>query len=100
MLAQACREGVWILRGELLPDEEMNGVLKPEEQARELMAQGDHDLAAAKANFNLDLYDIATFLTQQAAGKFLKVLYLFRFQTLPPRTHDLERLAVALGAPS
>ena len=99
LVVQACREGVWILRGEFLPDSEVNGVMTPEEQARELMAQGDHDLAAARANFNLDLYDIATFLAQQAAEKFLKALYLFRFQTLPPRTHDLERLANALGAP-
>jgi len=99
IVADACREGVWILRGELLPDEEVNGIMTVEEQANELMAQGEADLQAAKDNLQLGHWYVAVFLAQQAAEKFLKALYLSRFQVSPPRTHDLERLATDLGAP-
>lgn len=34
IVADACREGVWILRGDLLPNGEVNGVMTPEEQAK------------------------------------------------------------------
>jgi len=99
IVAEACREGVWILRGKLLPDEELNEVMTIEEQADELMAQGEADLQAARDNLRLGHWYVAVFLSQQAAEKFLKALYLIRFRIAPPRTHDLERLATDLGAP-
>ncbi|MFN4178673.1 MAG: HEPN domain-containing protein [Armatimonadota bacterium] len=100
VVADACREGIWILRGELLPDDEVNGVMTIEEQAQELMAQGDADLQAARDNNARGHHYVAVFLAQQAAEKYLKALYLIRFQMTPLRTHDLERLATDLGAPA
>jgi len=100
VVADACRDGIWILKGELLTDEEVNEVMTPLEQARELMAQGDEDLQAAKDNNARGYHYVAVFLAQQAAEKYLKALYLVRFQATPPRTHDLEKLATDLGAPT
>ena len=99
IVADACREGIWILQGELLPNDEVNGVMTIEEQAQELMAQGNEDLRAARENNARGYHYVAVFLAQQAAEKYLKALYLVQFQTTPPRTHNLERLAADLGAP-
>jgi len=99
LVGDACREGVWVLKGELMPDEEVEGIVTPEEQVRELMAQGDEDLRAARDNRDRGYHYVAVFLAQQAAEKFLKALYIVRHRSTPPRTHDLERLAKDLGAP-
>jgi HEPN domain-containing protein len=100
IVADACREGVWILRGELLPDEEVNGIMTVEEQVQAWMKQGERELDRAQRLFAQDDYDGATVFAQQAAEKFLKALYIARFQAMPPRTHDIQMLAMALGAPS
>ena len=100
IVADACREGVWILRGELLPDEEVNGIMTVEEQVQMWMKQGDDELEKARILFEYDKYDGAAVFAQQAAEKFLKALYIARFQAMPPRTHDIQMLAMALGAPS
>lgn len=63
------------------------------------MEQGDEDLRKAHILYNSDSYDGAVNFAQQAAEKYLKALYLVRFQATPPRTYDLEQLAVTLGAP-
>ncbi|MFA0766106.1 MAG: hypothetical protein BDTLLHRC_001059 [Candidatus Fervidibacter sp.] len=99
IVADACREGLWLLQGELLPDEEVNGVMTPEEQVRYWIAQGDHDLNFARVAYENDHYEWAAILAQQAAEKFLKALYLLRFRATPPRTHDIQLLALTLGAP-
>jgi len=100
IVADACREGIWILKGELLPDEEMNGVMTIEEQVQAWMKQGERELDRTRRLFAQDDYDGAAIFAQQAAEKFLKVLYIARFQAMPPRTHDIQILAMALGAPS
>jgi HEPN domain-containing protein/stress-induced morphogen len=99
IVADACREGLWLLRSNLLSDEEVSGVMTPEEQARKWIAQGDHDLNLARIAYANDSYEWAAAIAQQAAEKFLKALYIVRFQATPPRTHDLEALANTLGAP-
>jgi len=99
VVADACREGLWLLKANFLPDEEVGSVMTPEEQARKWIAQGDHDLNLARIAYANDSYEWAAAITQQAAEKFLKALYIARFQKTPPRTHDLEALANALGAP-
>ncbi|MFA0731632.1 MAG: hypothetical protein LKKZDAJK_002231 [Candidatus Fervidibacter sp.] len=100
VVAEACREGVWILRGELLPDEEVTGVMTIEEQVQMWLRQGERELDRARRLFAQDDFDGAAVFAQQVAEKFLKALYIARFQTLPPRTHDLQCLAMALGAPA
>jgi HEPN domain-containing protein/stress-induced morphogen len=99
IVADACREGVWLLKGELLHDEEVNGVITPEEQAQQWIAQGESDLKKARLLYDNDAYDGAVMMAQQAAEKFLKALYIARQRATPPRTHDLENLATLLGAP-
>lgn len=99
IVADVCREGLWLLKGKLLSDEEANGVMTPEEQAQRWMAQGEHDLNLARIAYANDSYEWAAAIAQQAAGKFLKALYIVRFQATPLRTHDLVMLANALGAP-
>jgi len=99
VVADACREGVWILRGEFLPDEEVNGVMTLEEQVQIWVKQGEDELEKARILYEHDKYDGATVFAQQAAEKFLKALYIVRHRSTPPRTHDLERLAKDLGAP-
>lgn len=100
VVAEACREGVWILRGELLPDEEVTGVMTIEEQVQMWLRQGERELDRARRLFAQDDFDGAAVFAQQVAEKFLKALYIARFQTLPPRTYDLQCLAMALGAPA
>ncbi len=99
IVADACREGLWLLRGALLPDEEVNGVMTPEEQAKQWSTQGDYDLELAQIAYQNEHYEWASVLAQQAAEKFLKALYIVRFRATPPRTHDLQLLALTLGAP-
>lgn len=99
IVADACREGLWLLRGKLLPDEEVDNVMTPEEQAQRWISQGDHDLNLARIAHANDSYEWAVAIAQQAAEKFLKALYIVRFQATPPRTHDLVMLANALNAP-
>lgn len=99
IVADACREGLWLIKGDLLPDEEVSDVMTPEEQAQRWIAQGDHDLNLARIAYENDSYEWAAAIAQQAAEKFLKALYIVRFQATPPRTHDLAMLADALGAP-
>jgi len=100
VVADACREGIWILKGELLPDEEVSGVMTIEEQVQVWLKQGDDELEKARILYEHDKYDGAAVFAQQAAEKFLKALYIARFQAMPPRTHDIQFLAIALGAPS
>ncbi len=99
IVADACREGLWLIKGELLSDEEVGSVMTPEEQARRWIAQGDHDLNLARVAHENNSYEWAAAIAQQAAEKFLKALYIVRFQATPPRTRDLVMLANALGAP-
>lgn len=99
VIADACREGIWLLKGKLLSDEEVDGVMTPEEQAKLWFAQGEYELDFARIAYENENNEWAAAIAQQAAEKFLKALYIARFQTTPPRTHDLGMLAVALGAP-
>ncbi|MCX7967799.1 MAG: HEPN domain-containing protein [Armatimonadetes bacterium] len=99
VVADACREGIWVLQGELLPDGEVSGVMTLEEQVQMWVKQGERELDRARRLYEQDDYDGATVFAQQAAEKFLKALHIARFQATPPRTHDLQMLAMALDAP-
>ncbi|MFN4179027.1 MAG: HEPN domain-containing protein [Armatimonadota bacterium] len=99
IVSDACREGIWILKGEFLPDEEVCA-MTIEEQAQMWVRQGERELDRARRLYTQDDFDGAVVSAQQAAEKFLKALYIVRFQATPPRTHDLTRLAVALDAPA
>ena len=99
IVADACRDGVWVIKGQLLSDQEVKVVLSPKEQAREWIAQGESELNKARILYDHREYDGASAYAQQAAEKFLKGLFIARFEATPPRTHDIQMLALALGAP-
>ncbi len=68
------------------------------EEAEKWMEIADKDIHAAEVNLDNELYDYAAFLSQQAAEKALKALYVKRFKKLR-KIHDLVVLAKELGAP-
>ncbi|MBU4246031.1 MAG: HEPN domain-containing protein [Nanoarchaeota archaeon] len=57
------------------------------------------DLESAEKNFEAKIYYVSVFLSQQAAEKALKTLYLTKKKTLI-KTHNLLMLAKDLNAPA
>jgi HEPN domain-containing protein len=58
------------------------------------------DLQAADVNLPAGIFFVASWLSQQAAEKALKALFLERSGSLPPRTHDLRMPAAQVRAPT
>jgi HEPN domain-containing protein len=58
--------------------------------------KAEKDLMAAKMNFQQGLYEVASFLSHQAAEKALKALYILKFKRLW-KTHDLVGILIKLG---
>ena len=56
------------------------------------------DLKAAEINLGEGLYDVSSFLSQQAAEKALMAVYILKFKRLW-KIHDLGALAKKIGAP-
>ncbi|MBI4167374.1 MAG: HEPN domain-containing protein [Candidatus Aenigmarchaeota archaeon] len=61
------------------------------------VARAGKDLRAANINLKQNLFDVAAFLSHQAAEKALKALYILKFKRLW-KIHDLEKLALTLSA--
>ena len=55
------------------------------------------DYDAAKVMFENRKYLYSVFMCQQAVEKAIKALYQYRFTEVPPRKHDLVRLADEAG---
>lgn len=68
------------------------------EEIRNLLEQAGEDLDTTRVNLEYGRYYAAAFFAQQAAEKGLQALYLSRRRE-PIFTHDLSRIAEALGAP-
>lgn len=62
--------------------------------------QAAHDLEAARGLRQLGFYDTCIVQCQQSAEKYLKALWANQQSATPPRTHDLELLTRAIGAPA
>lgn len=69
------------------------------EEARRWIAQGDADLAYARASCETGFYFGAAFACHQAADKWLKGAIIELQRRLPPKTHNLVELGRALGVP-
>ncbi len=69
------------------------------EEARRWLAQGDADLAHARASIQAGFYFAAAFACHQAVGKWLKGAVIHLRRTLPPRTHNLVELGRVLEVP-
>jgi len=68
------------------------------QESDEWWEQANKDLKAAKSNFLTKEYNVASFLSQQAAEKALKALILEKYNSLP-KEHDLVLLANKLNLP-
>lgn len=68
------------------------------QEARDLMTQAEADLDTARAIQAIGTYYAAAFFAQQAAEKSLKALHLEAHRSAI-FTHDLSRIAEAVGAP-
>ncbi|HEX6972570.1 MAG TPA: HEPN domain-containing protein [Limnochordia bacterium] len=67
------------------------------EEAASWLAQADEDLATADYNLQGGRFYAAVFFAQQAAEKALKGLFIEAMNDLPPKTHNIVRLARQLG---
>lgn len=68
------------------------------EDAGPWLGKAEQDLHAARVNLEADLYDVAASLSQQAAGKALKAVYVERVGD-GWKTHDLVAIGRQLEAP-
>lgn len=57
------------------------------------MDQARHDLAVGERNFEIEIYDLAIVMSEQALEKALKALYIAQNGKFAPRTHSIEFLA-------
>jgi HEPN domain-containing protein len=64
-------------------------------EVKKWIKKAERDLNAAKINLHEGLFDIAAFLSHQAAEKALKALYILKFKRLW-KIHDLEKLCIAV----
>lgn len=58
------------------------------------------DLESAKKNLSIESYYVTAFLSQQAAEKALKALYIHKLKDSPGKTHSLLHLGREVGIPS
>jgi HEPN domain-containing protein len=72
---------------------------KLREETEPWWRQAQADLHAAGMNAEDGLHFVVTWLSQQAAGKALKAVWIERHNEPPPRTHDLPLLGSRLGVP-
>ena len=68
------------------------------EEVKKWMEQAKEDLKSAEYNFKGEKYDVAAFLSQQAAEKALKAAYIKKYFELA-KVHDLVFLAKKLYLP-
>ncbi len=71
--------------------------VRPEVAA--LAKQAGYDLDQAEKTIGIEAYNVAAFLCQQSAEKYLKALALHR-RLRPEATHDLTALAAPLSVPA
>ncbi|MFB6240934.1 MAG: HEPN domain-containing protein [Gemmatimonadota bacterium] len=61
--------------------------------------QAERDLENARKNVEIEAYELASFMCQQAVEKFLKAAWMLVEDEAPPRTHSLVELGDPLGVP-
>ena len=64
-------------------------------EAKKWLEKAEQDLSAAKINYREGLFEVAAFLSHQAAEKALKALHILKFRKLW-KIHDLEKLSITL----
>jgi HEPN domain-containing protein len=61
--------------------------------------QAAHNLEIAKSNRQNGYHDAWVLMSQQAAEKYLKALFMQVQAATPPKVHQCDKLAAMLGAP-
>ena len=61
--------------------------------------QSERDLENARKNVDIEAYELAAFMSQQAVQKFLKAAWMQVEGEAPPRTHSPVELGDPLGVP-
>ena len=64
-------------------------------EAKKWLEKAERDLSAAEINHRQGLFEVAAFLSHQAAEKALKALYILKFRKLW-KIHDFEKLSITL----
>ena len=68
-------------------------------EAERLIKQAERDLINARKNIEIEAYEVAAFLAEQAVEKFLKATWIILKAELPPHTHYLLELGQGLKMP-
>jgi HEPN domain-containing protein len=68
-------------------------------EAERLVKQADRDLLNAGKNIEVEAYEVAAFLAEQAVEKFLRAAWIVSKAELPPHTHYLLELGEGLELP-
>lgn len=68
-------------------------------EAERLIKQADRDLINADKNIEIEAYEVAAFLAEQAVEKFLKAAWIILKADLPPHSHYLLDLGQGLKLP-
>jgi len=69
-------------------------------EAERLIKQADRDLLNAGKNIEVEAYEVAAFLAEQAVEKFLKAAWIVFKAELPPHTHYLVELGEGMQLPA
>jgi HEPN domain-containing protein len=68
-------------------------------EAERLLKQAQRDLVNARKNVEIQAYEVAAFLAEQAVEKFLKAAWIVAKDDVPPQTHYLLELGQGLNLP-
>jgi len=68
------------------------------EEALDWWREAGNNLRQARRNLEIEEWSVSAFLSNQAAEKALKALYIVKRGRLPPRGHDLVKLGRLLDA--
>lgn len=69
-------------------------------EVERLIKQAERDLENARKTLDIEAYELAAFVCQQAVEKHLKAAWMVRKREAPPHTHSLTELGDGLGAPA
>ncbi|MFQ5891104.1 MAG: HEPN domain-containing protein [Gemmatimonadota bacterium] len=64
-----------------------------------MIKQAERDLENARKNIEIEAFEVAAFLAEQAVEKHLKAAWMLVKAEAPPRTHSLVELGDPLGVP-
>jgi HEPN domain-containing protein len=68
-------------------------------EIQRLIKQAERDVLNARKNIEIEAYEVAAFLAEQAVEKYLKAYWMVVKKEGPPFTHSLTELGDALGVP-